>query len=142
MADIAEKCGVTKRVVSAVLTPRPNDTIRYSAATAARVHKAVAKLGYRINRTARQFGRSRHETIGALFRTTFLPHLPWGGCLALFLCVGVVAPMGDLFESVLKRGGHIKDSGFILPGHGGLLDRIDALLFAAPIVYAFKTYVF
>jgi phosphatidate cytidylyltransferase len=80
--------------------------------------------------------------VGALYRTFFLSHLPWGGCLALFVCVGVVAPLGDLFESVLKRGGDIKDSGNILPGHGGLLDRIDALLFAAPIVYAFKTYVF
>ena len=80
--------------------------------------------------------------VGALFRILFLSHLSWGGCLALFLCVGVVAPLGDLFESVLKRGGDIKDSGSILPGHGGLLDRIDALLFAAPVAYFFKAFVF
>lgn len=87
-------------------------------------------------------GLGASMAVGALFRTLFLPHLAWGGCLALFLCIGVVGPLGDLFASVLKRSGDIKDSGNILPGHGGLLDRIDALLFAAPVAYFFKAYVF
>jgi len=78
---------------------------------------------------------------GILFRYFFLPHLPLGHCLLLFICVGIIAPVGDLFESMLKRKGEIKDSGTIMPGHGGLLDRIDAVLFAAPVVYYFKTYV-
>lgn len=51
--------------------------------------------------------------------------------LALF--VGVTAQVGDLFESLLKRLAHVKDSGRVMPGHGGFLDRIDALLFASPI---------
>ncbi len=78
---------------------------------------------------------------GLLFRYIFLPHLPLGLSILFFICIGIVAPAGDLFESVLKRAGGVKDSGTILPGHGGILDRIDALLFAAPVSYLFKEFI-
>jgi phosphatidate cytidylyltransferase len=79
--------------------------------------------------------------IGALFKYFFLPRLPWGLSLLFFLTIGVVGQVGDLFESKLKRDSNIKDSGSLLPGHGGVLDRIDALLFAAPVAYLFKEYI-
>jgi len=69
-----------------------------------------------------------------------MPRLPWGWGILFFLIVGMAGQIGDLFESQLKRAAKIKDSGKILPGHGGLLDRIDALLFAAPTAYFFKLY--
>ncbi len=80
--------------------------------------------------------------VGITYRLTVLPGLPWGWFLLTVLCIGIAGPVGDLFESVIKRAGNIKDSGNILPGHGGLLDRIDALLFASPVAYICKTFLF
>ncbi|MGI6093271.1 MAG: phosphatidate cytidylyltransferase [Veillonellaceae bacterium] len=53
--------------------------------------------------------------------------------------IGIVAPVGDLAESALKRFSGVKDSGKILPGHGGVLDRFDSIMFSAPVVYYYIT---
>jgi phosphatidate cytidylyltransferase len=79
--------------------------------------------------------------MGAILKNFFLAKSPWGLSILLFLVIGVAGQVGDLFESVIKRSANVKDSGGILPGHGGMLDRIDALLFVAPVTYFFKEYI-
>jgi phosphatidate cytidylyltransferase len=63
------------------------------------------------------------------------PRLSWGAAAAAGLLLGVVGIAGDLCESALKRAAGVKDSGGIIPGHGGVLDRLDSLMFACPVFY-------
>jgi phosphatidate cytidylyltransferase len=60
--------------------------------------------------------------------------------ILLTVVLNIAAQLGDLVESLIKRGAGVKDSGTILPGHGGMLDRIDALLFAAPVLWYYATW--
>ena len=73
----------------------------------------------------------------ALANLWFFPALGWGHGAVLTLVGGALGQAGDLVESLLKRSRKIKDSGNLLPGHGGILDRIDAVLFIAPWVYLY-----
>lgn len=66
----------------------------------------------------------------------FLPHIPLVALLGLAILSGIAGQVGDLFESLLKRVANQKDSGSLMPGHGGALDRIDGVLFAAPFMFA------
>lgn len=78
----------------------------------------------------------------ALCTLTFFPELPYKFSIPFAVVMAAVGVLGDLAESAMKRGSNTKDAANILPGHGGLLDRLDSLLFNAPILYYFARFYF
>lgn len=79
--------------------------------------------------------------IGTLVaKFSFFPQLGFRDALVTALFIGALGQAGDLFESLLKRSFGVKDSGAIIPGHGGVLDRLDSILFAAPALYYYVIY--
>jgi phosphatidate cytidylyltransferase len=76
----------------------------------------------------------------AAFVFTLPLHIAWYHVVALGILVAIAATVGDLAESLLKRGTGVKDSGTIVPGHGGILDRMDSLLFAVIIVFFYAAF--
>ena len=83
------------------------------------------------------------SVLGALAcKYSFFPELSVADCLACALLLGVLGQLGDLFESLIKRSCGVKDSGTIIPGHGGMLDRLDSILFAAPAAFYYANFLF
>lgn len=79
-------------------------------------------------------------TLGmVVIKLTVLPILGWVDVVVLGMVGCGLGVLGDLAESLLKRSFDVKDSGWVMPGHGGLLDRVDSVLFVAPTVYGYMT---
>lgn len=93
-------------------------------------------------------GKTVEGSIGGLVFTLLfvywlgaLYHVPWFHCLIMATLIVAFAMLGDLWESVLKRDVGVKDSGNIVVGHGGMLDRFDSLIFSAPVIYLYVKYI-
>ena len=73
--------------------------------------------------------------VALAFHLLFLPGLEKSSCILLAIGLGALGQLGDLTESMVKRSAQVKDSGTLIPGHGGMLDRLDSFLFSAPFLY-------
>ena len=86
------------------------------------------------------FGALASGLLGGLHFYHFIPKVNPGLAIGFCVCVGLIAQCGDLIVSLVKRVADVKDSGKIMPGHGGFLDRLDGVFIASPLIHAFAIF--
>ncbi len=111
------------------------DTGAYYAGRAFGRHKLTPSISPHKTIEGAIGGLLANLVAGITIRSLILPDVELWDILLLSIFVGIMGQLGDLCESMIKRAADVKDSGKLLPGHGGILDRVDSLLFAAPITY-------
>jgi phosphatidate cytidylyltransferase len=118
------------------------DSGAYFAGRALGKHKLVPKISPGKTWEGLIGGLVTAGAFGALATFWFFPELPYKWSIPLAMAMAAISVLGDLAESAMKRGSDTKDAASILPGHGGLLDRLDSLLFNAPLLYYFARFYF
>ncbi|HLA96499.1 MAG TPA: phosphatidate cytidylyltransferase [Pyrinomonadaceae bacterium] len=118
------------------------DSGAYFAGKALGNHKLVPKISPGKTVEGLIGGLVAAGAFAALATFWFFPELPYKWSIPLAMVMAATSVLGDLAESAMKRGSGAKDAANILPGHGGLLDRLDSLLFNAPILYYFARFYF
>jgi phosphatidate cytidylyltransferase len=124
-------------VLTAIGATFANDTGAYFAGRALGRHKLYPAISPGKTVEGACGGLAASVAALFLFRATFFHALTLTDCLLVSIPAAVLGPTGDLVESMLKRAAGVKDSGHLIPGHGGLLDRLDALLFVSAWVYTY-----
>jgi phosphatidate cytidylyltransferase len=124
-------------VLLAIALTFGNDTGAYFAGRALGRHKLYPSVSPGKTVEGAVGGLVAGLIVMFLARATIVPWLTVRDCLLVAIPAAVVGPVGDLVESLVKRASGVKDSGHIIPGHGGVLDRIDALLFVAAWTYVY-----
>ena len=142
VVGIRLRFGVAWVIISVVVT-WATDTFAYVAGHAVGRHRMAERISPK--KTWEGFaGGAVGSIVGALVTRLLFTELAEVLSVGMAVLLGaggaVLGPLGDLAESALKRAAGVKDSGKIIPGHGGLLDRIDALLFVSPWVYVVATF--
>lgn len=98
-------------------------------------HKLFPKISPKKSVEGLLGGFAAAAAMALLCRAWFMPPVGAGEAAGIGLLLAATGTIGDLVESMLKRSAGVKDSGSIIPGHGGMLDRMDSMLFAAPVLY-------
>jgi phosphatidate cytidylyltransferase len=119
-----------------------SDTAAYYTGRAFGRHKLAPKISPGKTWEGALGGLAASLGFAVLAHYWFFPELQLRAALPLAAAMNVLGVLGDLTESALKRGSGAKDAAKILPGHGGLLDRLDSLLFNAPLIYYFAVFYF
>jgi len=131
-------------VMTVLLTVWANDIGAYFVGSAFGRHKLMPEVSPNKSVEGALAGLAAGVCVGVGARALgvalgWWPQVPTAHAVALSLAVGLAGQAGDLAESAMKRNAHVKDSGTFLPGHGGVLDRIDSVLFAIPVAYYYVT---
>jgi phosphatidate cytidylyltransferase len=127
-------------VLLAIALTFGNDTGAYFAGRALGRHKLYPAVSPKKTVEGAVGGLVAGLVVMFVARATVVPWLTVRDCLLVAIPAAVVGPIGDLVESLVKRASGVKDSGRLIPGHGGVLDRIDALLFVAAWIYVYAFY--
>ena len=118
-----------------IVTVWAGDIFAFSSGSLLGRHKLYPKISPKKTYEGLIGGILGSILLATAFALLFLPGVNTRTCALLAVGMGVFGQMGDFSESMLKRSAQVKDSGNLIPGHGGMLDRIDSFLFASPFLY-------
>ena len=112
-----------------------SDIGAYYAGTAFGKHRLYEKISPKKSVEGLVGGMAASSLVAVLCKLWLVPALGWFEAVAVGAGLAIIGTGGDLVESLIKRSAGVKDSGTLIPGHGGILDRMDSMLFAAPVLY-------
>lgn len=132
---IRNRVGGKEWVLFLIATVWAGDIFAFLSGSLFGKHKVCPKISP--NKTYEGLGGAILGSIivALTFALLFIPKLDIGFCVLLAVGLGILGQLGDFTESMLKRSAQVKDSGSLIPGHGGMLDRLDSFLFSAPFLH-------
>lgn len=125
----------TQWVFFLLITVWAGDTFAYFTGTLIGKHKLYPKISPKKSVEGLLGGLAGSIIVAFLFRRFFFGDLAWSHALMLAFFIMILGQIGDFGESMIKRSVNVKDSSRLIPGHGGILDRLDSFLFSAPFLY-------
>lgn len=128
-------------IISIMATIWICDSAAFFGGTALGKHKLFPRVSPNKSWEGAAFGFIFAMLTVMLAKIVVLDFLEWKDALAIGLIVGTIGQIGDLVESLFKRDAGVKDSSSLIPGHGGIFDRFDSLLFSSPVIYFYLTYI-